>query len=302
MPVAGHILHPLTGDKPDTLQALYQKTLVNASECLRDLRFVSHISMLVTVLRRPMAMGPCIVMATSNGDEAVYCAATYLNAGVAPLWADDSLGTKVGSKRMLLQQLLRAAATVTTMHMPVILVATSELLRDPDQLCLLQHFLETRSLNGLTCASELLHAFADDTQQLVDAVEALGHTTELQEVCAHPDSTADHASAAITMRDCSMLQALPQAQLPKPQPQPGRDKSQVKPYFTNSTRRRGEATAPTWADTFPQVTAETKPANADKHFMQCLNGKLQEVANHLRICLVLSPAQQSHAKATWYET
>lgn len=121
-------------------------------------------------------------MSAYSGIQAIHCVAAYLQASVAPLWAEDVVGTRHGSRSMLLRQLIRAAASAAMHCTPVIIVASNELMQDPDQLWLLQEFIVTGMLNNIASPSELLRAFSDDLQQFVDAIAALGCVDELQEV------------------------------------------------------------------------------------------------------------------------
>lgn len=45
---------------------------------------------------------------------------------------------------------------------------------------------------------------------------------------------------------------------------------------------------------------ESKLADPEKHFLQCLNSTLERAAEHQRLCLWLDPSHQTLVKATWY--
>lgn len=155
--------------------------LESATNLLRDLRFVSSVSRLITAISRPFSLGCCVLVSASSGIEAVHCTAAYMHAAVVPLWTGD-VGQKTGSRLMLLQQLLCAAATATIDSTPVILAASKELLQDGDQLYLLQHFMATASFSSTSSISELVQAFSGDWKQFVDTVAALRCMDELKAV------------------------------------------------------------------------------------------------------------------------
>lgn len=156
--------------------------LESATELLRDLRFVSSVSRLITAISRPFSLGCCVLISASSGIEAVHCTAAYMHATVVPLWTENHAGQKVGSRWMLLRQLLCAAATASIESMPVIITASNELLQHADQLCLLQHFIATASFSSMSSISELVQVFSGDRQQFFDIVAALGCTDELKVV------------------------------------------------------------------------------------------------------------------------
>eukprot|EP00892_Ulva_mutabilis_P005205 jgi/Ulvmu1/3056/UM015_0096.1 len=267
------IIHPGPVSQLGQVQMLYRRTLMSASKHLRDLRFVGCVGRLITALRRPPALGLCILAAPS-GTQAVHCAAAYLHAAVAPVYTEASASGTSGSKSLLLYQLLRAAAKANRTHTPVILVVTSMALHDAEQLRLLQQFLATSSLSGLISASDVLRAFADDLQELVDTFDALGHMAELQA-------------------------ALPHVPLPLPTHHSDSGQDDDSLWSGNPSMRTSSGITVTPKQDLPRHgTTETKPAHPEKNFIERLNDTLEQTAELMRICLLLQPSQHTLVRAT----
>jgi hypothetical protein len=151
-----------------------QATLhVSAADSMRDLRFICNVSWLITALRRPFSLGSCIVASSSGGPEAVYSASLYLQSKVAPLMAEAFNPFSRQDCHVLVRQILHAAVSVKLHHKPVVLMAFESNLKDPEQIMLLQHFIQHGSLGGSISPAMLLAAYKEHLQDLVDVLVVL---------------------------------------------------------------------------------------------------------------------------------
>ena len=149
-----------------------------ASQLCGDLRFVAAVADVAAVLRRPYALGNCILRSCSiSAGAAAYVAARFLRTRHAVLsWR--------GSSGAFQAQLLGLICSVLTTASPVVVTVPLETTKVPDVLVLMQALLMRHTICGQNTPAVLLELCGGDTAALQDLCRLLAPDVDLSQVRA----------------------------------------------------------------------------------------------------------------------
>jgi hypothetical protein len=154
---------------------LQAQAVYDAASLCSDLRFVSAVASLVAALRRPWALGNCILLSPA-ASAAVVAASAYLRTTHVTLTREAS---SVGVRR----QLLDAMRSVLQHGEPVLVAVEHEAAQQPHVMLALQACLLPGEATPLATPAQMLQMFEGDVPGLIRAVQALAPEVNVAQVC-----------------------------------------------------------------------------------------------------------------------